>query len=73
MFKPWWRFEVAELNKTADHFAAALEMQRLFGEEAGVRSALRADAALEEGDTDGFAFWQRVESVLRPRTSETRN
>jgi hypothetical protein len=55
------------------HWRAADEMIRLFGPDAGLRAALRADKALEEGDTEGFRFWQKVEAALRPRAAETQN
>jgi hypothetical protein len=39
---------------------AANEMLEMFGDDAGVRAAMRADAALDFGDTDDYRFWKRV-------------
>lgn len=56
-----------------DHFAAAVRFLELFGDDASTRAAMRADAALDEGDMQGAAFWQRVEVLLRPRPYEIKN
>ncbi len=61
------------MTTNADHFAAAAELQKLFGSDANLRAAMRADKALDEGDTDGFHFWKNVEGALRPRAHEQQN
>jgi hypothetical protein len=48
-------------------------MINLFGADAGFQAALRADKALDEGDTEGFHYWKKVEAALRPRATETEN
>lgn len=60
-------------DATQDHWRSADEMINLFGAEAGFRAALRADKALDEGDTEGFHYWKKVEAALRPRAIETEN
>ena len=35
-----------------------------YGEDAGVRAAMRADVVLEQGDTQGFFVWKRIVSAI---------
>jgi hypothetical protein len=55
-----------------DAWKAADEMIDLFGADASLRAALRADAALDEGESRSFNFWKAVEAALRPRDGELR-
>jgi len=45
---------------TTDIWRAANMMIELYGEDAMVRAAMRADALLEQGDTEGFFVWTRI-------------
>jgi len=51
----------------------ANELIELFGTDVSLRAAVRADAALDEADSEGFNFWKAVETALRPRKSEPVN
>lgn len=48
-----------------DHFIAAAALVALFMEEAPMCARMRADAALAQGDAEGFIFWETVKTVLR--------
>lgn len=37
---------------------------KMYGEEADLIAAQRADALLDLGDTDGFHVWQRVTAAI---------
>jgi hypothetical protein len=57
---------------------AAHEMLEMFGDDAGVRAAMRADASLDVGDTEDYRFWKRVtvaiNDLTRPPTqAESKN
>lgn len=43
-----------------DIWRAANEMIRMFGGDAGVRAAMRADTLLDEGDSEGFSVWKQI-------------
>ena len=43
-----------------DIWRAAEQMRKLYGEDASTHAAMRADKALEHGDTEGFAVWKRI-------------
>ena len=43
-----------------DVYAAATTIVRRYGEDARVHAAMRADAALEAGDVDGYRMWKRI-------------
>ncbi len=58
------------MSDNSEVWCAADQMIELFAEDASLRAAMRADAALDEDDSDGFNFWQAVEAALRPRHSE---
>jgi hypothetical protein len=51
---------------------AAHEMLEMFGDDAGVRAAMRADAALDVGDDEDYRFWKRVTVAINDlsRTSD---
>jgi hypothetical protein len=57
---------------------AANEMIEIFGDDAAVRAAMQADAALDVGDTSDYRFWKRVVASINDldrtaTSSETRN
>lgn len=56
--------EKAQAIDTTDIWRAANVMLELYGDDAGVRAALRADALLEQGDTQGFFVWKRITQVI---------
>ena len=39
-------------------------MIRIFGDDAQLRAALRADALLAEGDVEGFAVWKQIANAI---------
>lgn len=43
-----------------DIWRAADQMMRMYEDEAVTMAAMRADALLAEGDTDGFFAWKRI-------------
>ena len=45
---------------STDIWRAANMMLELYGADAGLRAAMRADALLEQGDTEGFFVWKRI-------------
>lgn len=47
-----------------DIWRTAAEMFRQVQAHAGVTAALRADALLDQGDTEGFAVWKRVVAAI---------
>ena len=61
-----------------DIWRAADMMMRLYGVDATVKAALRADAFLDQGDTEGFFVWKRIARAIddlgrRANANETRN
>jgi hypothetical protein len=57
---------------------AANEMIEMFGDDAAIRAAMQADAALDVGDTADFSFWKRVVASINdlsraPTNSEPKN
>jgi hypothetical protein len=57
---------------------AANELIEMFGDDAGVRAAMRADASLDVGDTEDYRFWKPVTVAINdlnrtPAQSETKN
>lgn len=42
----------------------ANEMIRLYGEDAGIKAAMRADKLLELGDPKGFHTWKAVTQAI---------
>jgi hypothetical protein len=43
-----------------DIWVAVNEMIKLFGDEAAVQAAIRAEVMHEQGDEEGYAVWKRV-------------
>ena len=48
----------------ADNWRAANEMIRMFGDDAQVRAAMRADSLLDEGDAEGFSVWKQITRAI---------
>ena len=47
-------------------------MPKLYGADAAIHAAMRADKLLDQGDTEGFGVWKRVATVSNEiRTPET--
>ncbi len=51
--------ELHEIDPT-DIWRAANIVIEMFGEDATLRAAMRADALLEQGDAEGFFVWKRI-------------
>ena len=49
---------------TTDIWRAANMMIALYGEHAILKAAMRADALLEQGDTDDFFAWKRIARAI---------
>jgi hypothetical protein len=47
-----------------DIWIAASEMIKLYGEEAAVHGALRADALREQEDDKGYSVWKRIIAAI---------
>ena len=47
-----------------DIWRAAAHMLKLYGADAAITAAMRADALLDQGDAEGFAVWKRVVSAI---------
>lgn len=61
-----------------DLWRAADMMMKLYGEDAALHAAMRADALLDQGDTEGFFTWKRIaraidDLVRKPSADEPRN
>ena len=62
-----------------DIWRTAHQLMKMYGEEAGLVAARRADALLDLGDADGFHVWQRVTAAIgelgreKPSASEPMN
>lgn len=61
-----------------DIWRAAHQMMQLYAEGALWRATLRADALLDQGDTQGFFAWKRIARAIDdlgrgPRAGEIRN
>jgi hypothetical protein len=54
---------VREIDST-DIWRAANMMIELYGEDATLRAAVRADALLGQGDTEGFFLWKRIARAI---------
>ena len=48
-----------------DIWIAASDMMKVFGEDAAVRAAIRADAMAASGDEDSYAFWARTVRAIK--------
>jgi hypothetical protein len=51
---------IAEL----DIWRAAEQMRKLYGDDAAVHAAMRADKLMDQGDIEGFNMWNRVAAAL---------
>ncbi len=47
-----------------DIWRSATQQIRMHGEDAAIRSAMRADELLAAGDTEGFRVWQRIVTAI---------
>ena len=47
-----------------DVWRTAHHMMKRYGDDAAVRAAMRADALLADGDTEGFHVWQRIVAAI---------
>jgi hypothetical protein len=55
-----------------DIWRAAHLMIEMFGEGAALKAAMRADALLEQGDTEGFFAWNRITRAIHDLAREKR-
>jgi len=39
-------------------------MQKLYGADAAIHAAMRADKLMDQGDIEGFGMWKRVVAAL---------
>ena len=58
--------------ETTAIWRAANMMIELYGEDAMVRAAMRADVLLEQGDTEGFFVWKRIVRAIDDLSQATR-
>jgi hypothetical protein len=62
-----------------DIWRAAEQMRKLYGADAAIHAAMRADKLMDQGDTEGFDMWKRVVAALNelerpaPRDGEARH
>jgi hypothetical protein len=47
-------------------------MIEMFGEDATIKAAMRADALLEEGDREGFVIWKRIAKAIDDLNRQSR-
>jgi hypothetical protein len=47
-----------------DIWRAAEQMRKLYGADAAIHSAMRADKLMDQGDIGGFDMWKRVVAAL---------
>lgn len=40
-------------------------MRKLYGADAAIHSAMRADTLVDQGDIDGFDMWMRVAAAIK--------
>jgi hypothetical protein len=52
---------------------AANLMIEMFGEDAALKAAMRTDALLEQGDTEGFFAWKRITRAIGALCSSPQN
>jgi hypothetical protein len=58
---------------------AAEQMRKLYGDDAAIHAAMRADKLMDQGDVEGFDMWKRVVAALNdldrhaPRSGEARH
>ena len=62
-----------------DIWRAAEQMRKLYGADAAIHSAMRADNLMDQGDIEGFAMWKRVVALINeldhstPRDGEAKH
>jgi hypothetical protein len=49
---------------STDIWRTANMMMELYGVDASLRAAMRADTLLEQGDTDGFFVWKKIAGAI---------
>jgi hypothetical protein len=47
-----------------DIWRATEQMRKLYGDDAAIHSAMRADKLMDQGDIEGFDMWKRVVAAL---------
>jgi len=47
-----------------DIWRAAEQMRKLYGADAAIHSAMRADKLMDQGDVEGFEMWNRVVALI---------
>jgi hypothetical protein len=47
-----------------DIWRAAEQMRKLYGADAAIHAAMRADKLMDRGDSEGFDMWKRVVAAL---------
>jgi hypothetical protein len=55
-----------------DIWRAANLMIEMFAEDATLKAAMRADALLAEGDTEGFVIWKRIAKAIHDLHRQSR-
>ena len=48
-----------------DTWITANEMIKLYGTEAAIRAAMRADTLADQDDADGYLVWRRITTAIR--------
>jgi hypothetical protein len=62
-----------------DIWRAAEQMRRLYGSDAAIHAAMRADKLMDQGNVEGFNMWKRVVAALNeldqpvPKDGEARH
>lgn len=57
----------------------AEQMRKMFGADAAIRAAMRADTLMDQGDIEGQGLWQRITAAINeldrktPRDGEVRH
>lgn len=65
--------------KDIDIWRAAEQMRKLYGADAAIHSAMRADKLMDQGDVEGFKMWKRVVDAInelerdKPKEGEARH
>jgi hypothetical protein len=52
------------VNEDIDIWRAAEQMRKLYGADAAIHSAMRADKLMDQGDIEGFDMWKRVAAAI---------
>jgi len=48
----------------SDIWRRAEQMRKLYGADAAIHAAVRADKLMDQGDIEGFVMWKRVVAAL---------